>query len=99
MSVSLPKNSKQAPIEVYTKDYCPYCTAATNLLTQRGMAFEKTDISGNQELTAQMLKRAAPRVTVPQIFIAGQAIGGFTDLKKLDDDAQLESLVFPKGRE
>jgi len=98
MTDSLPKSEKQCVVEMYTKDYCPYCTAAANLLTQRGIAFEEIDISGDSNLRQKMLERAAPRMTVPQIFINNIAIGGYTDLKKLDDEGRLESLTFPSGR-
>ena len=95
---SLPKNPKQSDIVVYTKDYCPYCVAAKNLLTQKGVAFEEIDVSDDEKSLQTMLKKAAPRRTVPQIFIADQAVGGFDDMKKLDTEGKLEGLIFPSGR-
>lgn len=95
---SLPKHPKQADIILYSKDYCPYCVAAKNLLTQRGVAFEEVDVTHDEKRYQEMLERAAPRRTVPQIFIGGKAIGGFDDTKKLDSEGQLEKLLFPNGR-
>ncbi len=95
---SLPKNPKQSHIVVYTKDYCPYCVSAKNLLTQKGVAYEEIDVQHDTAQYETMLKKAAPRKTVPQIFIDDIAIGGFDDMKKLDVEGKLENLLFPKGR-
>jgi glutaredoxin 3 len=98
MVQSLPKHPKQVNIVVYSKDYCPYCVAAENLLTQKGVAFEEIDVSHDTEKYEEMLKRAAPRRTVPQIFINDVPVGGFDDIKLLDQQGKLESLLFPNGR-
>jgi glutaredoxin 3 len=95
---NLPKNPKQAQVEIYSKDYCPYCVAAMNLLTQKGVGFSLIDITHDSDLQNQMLTRANPRKTVPQIFIDGKGVGGFDDIKKLDSEGKLESLLFPRGR-
>jgi glutaredoxin 3 len=95
---SLPKHAKQASILVYTKDYCPYCDAAKNLLTQKGVGYEEIDISQDPAQAKIMLERSAPRRTVPQIFIGDVGIGGFTDMQKLDIEGKLEKMLFPNGR-
>jgi glutaredoxin 3 len=96
---SLPKHPKQATVTLYTKDYCPYCDAAKNLLTQKGAAYDEIDVSLDPEQYKLMLERAAPRRTVPQIFIADVAVGGFTDMQALDKEGKLESMLFPNGRD
>lgn len=80
-------------VEVYTKDYCPYCTKAMNLLTLKGIEFVEIDITNDADKMQEMLTRAAPRRTVPQIFINGQAIGGCDDLYALDSNGKLEGLI------
>jgi len=95
---SMTKHPKQADVVMYTKDYCPYCVAAANLLTQKGVVFEEIDVTQDTVRYEEMLKKAAPRRTVPQIFIGGQGVGGFDDIKRLDQDSKLESLLFPSGR-
>ncbi|MEO5666630.1 MAG: glutaredoxin 3, partial [Bdellovibrionota bacterium] len=87
---SLPKNAKQASVLVYTKDYCPYCDAAKNLLTQKGVGYDEIDVSADRAQFEVMLKRSAPRRTVPQIFVGETAIGGFTDMQALDAQGKLE---------
>jgi glutaredoxin 3 len=92
------KHPKQADVLMYTKDYCPYCVAAANLLTQKGVVFEEVDVTEDQAQYQEMLSRSAPRRTVPQIFVGSQGIGGFDDMKRLDQEGKLESMLFPQGR-
>ncbi len=96
MSESLPKHPKQADILLYSKDYCPYCVAAKNLLTQKGVGYDEIDLSVNPELRDEMIKKAGGRTTVPQIFIGSQHIGGFDDLKALDTAKKLDEILFKK---
>jgi glutaredoxin 3 len=95
---SLPIHPKQAKVIVYTKDYCPYCDAAKNLLTRKGVGYVEIDVTQDQKNYDEMLKKAAPRRTVPQIFINDSGLGGYDDIKKLDQEGKLEILLFPQGR-
>lgn len=86
---------KSAEVLVYSKDYCPYCVAAKNLLTQKGAEFTEIDVGRDEAQYEEMLKKAAPRRTVPQIFIGGVPVGGFDDMKKLDVEGKLDGMLFP----
>jgi glutaredoxin 3 len=70
-------------IEIYTKDACPYCVQAKKLFESKGWEYTEHYINADtrQTLLEELTTRlgVAPR-TVPQIFIDGQAIGGYTDL-------------------
>ena len=96
MSESLPKHPQQADILIYSKDYCPYCVAAKNLFTQKGVGYDEIDLTQNPELRDEMIKKAGGRTTVPQIFIGTQHIGGFDDLKALDTAKKLDPILFKK---
>jgi glutaredoxin 3 len=77
-----------AEVLVYTTRVCPYCVAAKRLLGQRGVAYKEIDVSNDNEKRAWLVE-ATGRRTVPQIFIAGEAIGGFDDLAALDKSGEL----------
>jgi glutaredoxin len=65
---------------VWSKYHCPYCDQAKALLTQKGIEFEEKKIGDGY--TKEDLLEAVPTArTVPQIFLDGQLIGGFTELK------------------
>lgn len=66
---------------VWSKYHCPYCDQAKALLTQKGITFEEKKIGDGY--TKEELLEAVPNArTVPQIFLDGQLIGGFTELKQ-----------------
>ncbi|HEX3772686.1 MAG TPA: glutaredoxin 3 [Polyangiaceae bacterium] len=77
-----------AEVLVYTTRICPYCIAAKRLLGERGVAYKEIDVSSDNEKRAWLVQ-ATGRRTVPQIFIAGEAIGGFDDLAALDKSGEL----------
>lgn len=80
-------------VEIYTTRTCPYCIAAKRLLDQKGVAYEETDVGADPELRVAMMQRANGRRSVPQIFIAGQSIGGCDDLHALDHAGKLDALL------
>jgi glutaredoxin 3 len=66
---------------VWSRNQCPYCDQAKNLLKLKGIEFEERNIS--LDYTKEQLLEAVPTArTVPQIFLDGELIGGFTELKK-----------------
>lgn len=82
-----------ADIVIYTKDYCPYCHAAKDLLKSKGAAFTEIDILRHPERRSEMVEKAGGRTTVPQIFIAGRHVGGCDDLHALDAAGKLDPLL------
>ncbi len=64
---------------VYSKKPCPYCEQAKSLLTKKGYEYKELDVLRPDVL--DQLRELVPEVkTVPQIFIDGKHIGGYTDL-------------------
>ena len=80
-------------ITIYTKSWCPYCSAAKDLLKNKGAAFTEIDIEAKAGARAEMIQKAQGRSTVPQIFIGERHVGGCDDLYALDDKGQLEPLL------
>lgn len=77
---------------VYTTQYCPYCVRAKALLRHKGVPFEEIDVGEDDALRERMVE-ASGRRTVPQIFINDAPIGGFDELKALDDQGALDRLL------
>lgn len=82
-----------AAVEIYTKAWCPYCTRAKRLLSQKGVAFEEYDITMGGPKRAEMIDRANGRTTVPQVFIGGAHVGGSDDLAALEREGRLDALL------
>ncbi|MBX9768792.1 MAG: glutaredoxin 3 [Bdellovibrionales bacterium] len=77
---------------IYTKDFCPFCVRAKNLLKNKGIVFDEINVEGNDALYEQLKNRTGHR-TVPQIFITGQMIGGFTELNQLNETGELDRML------
>jgi len=79
-------------IEVFSGANCGYCERAKALLDGKGLAYADLDISAHAGNRAELLRRL-PRVkSIPQIFIAGEHIGGCEDLQLLDDSGRLDKI-------
>jgi glutaredoxin 3 len=81
-----------ADVKIYTTQICPYCVAAKKLLAARSIPYEEVDVTGDDAKRAWLLETTRRR-TVPQIFIGGQAIGGYDDLAALDRSGELATLL------
>lgn len=81
-----------AKVIVYSKDSCPYCRMAKDLLSARKIAFEEIRIDLDDAKRDEMIKLSNRR-TVPQIFINGQSIGGYDDLAALVKSGKLDDLL------
>lgn len=81
-----------AHVKIYTTDWCGYCSAALRLLRTKGAEFEQIDVGGNAQLR-RWLVEATGRTTVPQVFIHGEPVGGFTDLRALDQRGALDRML------
>lgn len=81
-----------AHVRMYTRRWCGYCTAAERLLQEKGVEFEEIDTTGDHA-TRKWLLEATGRSTVPQIFIDGQPIGGYDDLRALDRRGELDRML------
>ena len=79
-------------IVMYATGWCPYCSAARDLLRSKGVAFEEIDVDAHPGARAEMMKRSGRR-TVPQIFIGETHVGGCDDLMELDASGGLDPLL------
>lgn len=76
------------PILIYSTSYCPYCVRAKDLLTRKGLSFTEILVDNDEQKREEMVARSN-RMTVPQIFIGEQHIGGYDDLYALDKAGKL----------
>jgi glutaredoxin 3 len=70
-------------ILIYTKDWCAYCHAAKQLLQELGQDYREVDVTHDSLAYQEMVQLADGRTSVPQIFIDGEGIGGYTELRRL----------------
>lgn len=70
---------------VYGKDNCMYCVLAKDLLKARNVEYEEVDAPSHMNEMMDAIKAAgsSPPRTVPQIFLEGKHIGGYSELARL----------------
>jgi glutaredoxin 3 len=83
-----------ADVKIYTTRSCPYCVTAKRLLSARKIPYQEVDVTGDDAKRAWLVE-ATRRRTVPQIFIDGQAIGGYDELAALDRSGRLQAMLAP----
>ena len=76
-------------VEVYSKEWCPYCAKAKSLLRSKGVEYMEVDVTNDEQQEAEMIERSQRR-TVPQIFINNESIGGYDDLAQLNATGVLD---------
>lgn len=76
-------------VDIYTKSWCPYCIRAKRHLDSRGVQYRELEVSGDERLEREMLRRAG-RTSVPQIFIDGMHVGGSDDLFAAERSGHLD---------
>jgi len=65
-------------IIIFSKLGCPYCAKAKAVLAEQGLHYEEITIGNDIKLKG--LRAVSGEVTVPQIFINGEHIGGSEEL-------------------
>lgn len=81
-----------AQVEIYLKDWCPFCQRAVQLLDRKGVNYTVIDVDGKPALQAEMAKKAG-RSTVPQVFADGVPLGGYDDISALDARGKLDQAL------
>ncbi|MFC3476651.1 FAD-dependent oxidoreductase [Halobacterium litoreum] len=82
--------SETPRVEIYTKTNCTYCEKAKDLFDAKGVDYETYNVTGDEELFAEMKERANGRETAPEVFIDDEFIGGWDDTHELDQTGELD---------
>lgn len=81
-----------APVVLYTTPWCGFCRAALALLHHRGIAHVEVDVMGN-DAARDWLAHVSGQTTVPQVFVCGRSVGGYTELSALDRSGELGRML------
>jgi glutaredoxin 3 len=79
-------------VELYTKRQCAYCVQAKALLDRKGVTYQEIDAEGDDAIRA-WLAEATGQKTVPQVFVDGRSLGGFSDIDALDKAGKLDPIL------
>ena len=82
-------------IEIYTSNFCPYCTAAKRLLNKQEVEYTEIDMAMDHEGRAELAAKTG-LTTFPQIVIDGETLGGYDQLKAAVKSGRFQELVGSK---
>lgn len=68
-----PEAVKPQLVSLFTKEGCPFCARAKEMLKERNIEYEEITLGNN--ITTRSLRAVAGATTVPQVFIDGKIIG------------------------
>ena len=77
---------------MYATRFCPFCSWARQLLSQKGWEYEKIAVDWDPAKRVEMVEKAG-RPIVTQIWIGATYIGGCDELLTLERSGQLDALV------
>lgn len=85
-------------IEVYSRENCGQCVMAKNLLKQKCVEFDELLLDKNvtvEELKTRVVESnsSKPVAMLPQIFVDGQHLGSFNDLRSFILEQQINCEV------
>lgn len=81
-----------ARIKMIKKNPCPYCDRAMNFFNSKGYEVEVVDLTNNLD-ELRSWKDKTGWQTVPMIFINDTFIGGYNDIKALDEEGKLDPMI------
>ena len=80
-------------VVIYTGPMCNFCSAAKHLLNKKKISYEEIDIGYDDKKREEMLKKSNGAKTIPQIFVEDKHIGGYVELKALENKGELDILL------
>ena len=82
-----------AHVLIYTRGMCWYCRRAKALLQSKGVAYEEVDLWEHPDRYGEMMDRSRGGMTVPQILINGEPIGGSDELVEIEQAGRLDEML------
>ena len=79
-------------VTIFSLPSCPHCKKAKGLLSNYGVEYYDISLGAYPEKRSDMLK-LTDRLTVPQIFLDDEHIGGAADVEDLHQSGKLKGLL------
>jgi len=92
MTLPAPSDFAQTVV-VYVTRTCGFCQALEALLNARGISYGRVDVTGDARARRELRGLADGRSTVPQVFIKGEGVGGYTEVAALDRSGRLREWI------
>ena len=80
-------------VTIYMGPRCNFCDAAKRLLQRNNIPYKEINIALEEDKREEMLKKSGGKRTIPQIFIEDYHVGGYVELRALENKGELDNLI------
>ena len=80
-------------VTIYMGPRCNFCDAAKRLLQRNNIPYKEINIALDEDKREEMLKKSNGKRTIPQIFIEDYHVGGYVELRALENKGELDNLI------
>ena len=80
-------------VTIYMGPMCAFCDAAKRLLNKKNIPYKEINIALEEGKTEEMIKKSNGKRTIPQIFIEDLHVGGYVELRALENKKELDDLL------
>ena len=80
-------------VTVYMGPQCNFCDAAKRLLVRNNIPYKEINIALEDGKMEEMIKKSSGKRTIPQIFIEDFHVGGYEELRALENKGELDNLI------
>jgi cysteine synthase A len=102
--VSRVVSDSDQPVVMFALEWCEFCWAVRNMFAKHGIAYRSVDLDSVEyqrddrggKIRAALSARTS-MTTIPQIFVAGEFIGGCTDVFNAHKAGRLQALLDKRG--
>lgn len=88
------------PVTLFSLSWCSYCRAARQLLEQLGIPYQVFELDRGEFLEPRLQNEVRTRLqqltnsgTLPQLFIGGESLGGYTDTVAARSNGRLADVL------
>ncbi|MDO8273048.1 MAG: glutaredoxin domain-containing protein [Gammaproteobacteria bacterium] len=88
------------PVTLFSLSWCSYCRAARQLLEQLGIPYQMFELDRGEFLEPRLQNEVRARLqqltrssTLPQLFIGGESLGGYTETAAARGNGKLADVL------
>jgi glutaredoxin 3 len=80
-------------VVLFTTERCSFCDRVKMLLARKGVSYDEVYLPRDDMESRRQLVRITGRYTLPQVIVDGNPLGGWEDLRRLEDAGDLDSAL------
>ena len=84
-------------VVLFTTDHCSFCDRIKMLLARKGVTYDEVELPRDDMESRRQLVRLTGRYTLPQVIVDGTPLGGWEDVRRLEETGDLDEVLATSG--